>query len=255
MKGWLTSTKMSLSILVRTLSLTGETNRTYLEKNQQKSQLFFFCCDTTNTALPFKEAFFSTFIAYNCPPSGPTIFRTRNTWKPKRKHSKREADVSSDRSTLDYFPYLAKRALTEDFKKLKLRRIRFLTALFHMMGDGNLFIRAVFLRERYRDETKTLAHEGWKVRCRYLHSVRKTLPPPLARPWSDVHWPVARSAEKVHQPRRQQRTTSQSLLIVVLFVVFFCRGREYDCSCRTPTRMMEDWTDEIDESHAIRPRF
>lgn len=34
--------------------------------------------------LPFKDAFFRTFIAYNWPASGPNIFLTRNTWENRR---------------------------------------------------------------------------------------------------------------------------------------------------------------------------
>lgn len=68
MKGCLTSTKMSLSILVRTLSRTVE----YSIVNFIGDKWWEFY-------LPFKEAFFNTFIAYIFPVSVPTIFRTRNT--------------------------------------------------------------------------------------------------------------------------------------------------------------------------------
>lgn len=88
MKGWLTSTKMSLSILVRTLSLTGETKGTDggIQKEIQHCGqtilvLFYAEMAKTTVALPFKDAFFRTFIAYNWPASGPTIFLTRNTWQ------------------------------------------------------------------------------------------------------------------------------------------------------------------------------
>lgn len=95
---------MSLSILVRTLSLTGETkqegtvrerNSTLRTERTDDLHCVVFCVDVNQnlTALPFKDAFFRTFIAYNWPASGPRIFRTRNTWENRRnvrnKHPRR----------------------------------------------------------------------------------------------------------------------------------------------------------------------
>lgn len=90
-------------------------------------------------ALPFKDAFFRTFIAYNWPASGPRIFLTRNTWKNRRNL---ESALHWPKHLICLFcvVHLAKRTLAKDFEQFKLRWIRFLTALFHMVSDRNLLI-------------------------------------------------------------------------------------------------------------------
>lgn len=37
----------------------------------------------------------------------------------------------------------------------------------------------------------------------YLHSARKTLPPPWARPWSDAHWPAAKATILIRGSQEQ----------------------------------------------------
>lgn len=92
------------------------------------------------------------------------------------------------------FPHLAKRALAEDFEQFKLRWISLLTALFYMVGDRNLLICPIILQKQCQYETGTqgcryvilhahkYTHGPGPQAHHYLHSVRKTLPPPWARP-------------------------------------------------------------------------
>ena len=85
------------------------------------------------------------------------------------------------------FPHLAKRALAEDFEQFKLRWISFLAALFHMVSDRNLLICPFILHKQYQNETTGISSHTHKdthmlQSHHYLHSARKTLPPPWARP-------------------------------------------------------------------------
>lgn len=61
-----------------------------------------------NSALPFKDAFFNTFIAYNWDASGPTSFLTRNTWKKQaefRRASERDGNLWANHLTLPKEPW------------------------------------------------------------------------------------------------------------------------------------------------------
>lgn len=155
------------------------------------------------------------------------------------------------------FPHLAERALAEDFEQFKLRRISFLTALFHMVGDRNLFICPFILHKQHQYETATQNYRSDILHTRtyaqrpeahhYLHSVRKTLPPPWARPWSHVHWPAAKPNNFIRVCNSNHFHKACSSL--------FSAEQDYECSCCTPTCMTEDSTDEISESHAITVRF
>lgn len=49
--------------------------------------------------------------------------------------------------------HLAKRTLAEDFEQFELRRIGFLTTLFHMMGDWNLLICPFILHKQLTNVT------------------------------------------------------------------------------------------------------
>lgn len=86
------------------------------------------------------------------------------------------------------FPHLAKRALAEDFEQFELRWISFLAALFHMVSDRDLLIGPFILHKQPALKKKKIKHARLRVyvpehhACCYLHSARKTLPPPLARP-------------------------------------------------------------------------
>lgn len=107
------------------------------------------------------------------------------------------------------FPYLAKRALAEDFEQFKLRWISFLTALFHMVGDRNLLIRSFILHKQHPHETaiqdrRHVSRHTHVPRLQthlYLHSVRKTLPPPWVHPWSDAHLPAAKPTSFIREVR------------------------------------------------------
>lgn len=131
-------------------------------------------------ALPFKDAFFRTFIAYNWPASGPTIFLTRNTWENRRNLERYKTPTTAPTGTFDcsaVFPHLAKRALAEDFEQFKLRWISFLTALFHMVGDRNLLICPFILHKQYQYETST--RDGRYV---ILHACKHTHMPQHLKP-------------------------------------------------------------------------
>lgn len=123
------------------------------------------------------------------------------------------------------FPHLAKRALAEDFEQFKLRRIRFLTALFHMVGDRNLLICPIILHKRYQYETAT-QHSRCAIRNAHEHT-RRALEPiiiltqcekdsPSSMGSSMIWCPLTCSQNhEFHQRSQQQLRLSQSLLILV----------------------------------------
>lgn len=185
----------------------------------------------------------------------------RSSWReiPERT---REIQKDTDTSTIALmetfylsaeFPHLAERALAEDFEQFKLRWISFLAALFYMVGDRNLLICPFVLHKPYQYETAAqdcrsiILHAPRPHAHHYLHSVRKTLPPPWARPWSHAHWPAAKPKQSVRVSISKHFDKALSSL--------FSTEQDYECSCCTPTRMTEDSTDEIDESHGITVRF
>lgn len=158
------------------------------------------------------------------------------------------------------FPHLAKGALAEDFEQFKLRWISFLTALFHMMSDRNLLICPFILHKQYQHETAiqdcryvslhahTHIYAPRPQAHHYLHSVRKTLPPPWARPWSDAHWPAA-------EPTSFIRGVRDSKHFHKAWSSLFSAEPDYDCGWCTPTCMMVNSANEISESHAMTVCF
>lgn len=123
-----------------------------------------------------------------------------------------------------------------------------------MVSDRNLLICPFILHKQYQHETASYAnlhahtHAPRPEAHHYLHSARKTLPPPWAHPWSDAHWPAAKPTSFIRGVGNSKhfRKACSSL---------FSAEQDYDCSCCTPTCMMEDSTDEINESHPMTVRF
>lgn len=205
---------MSLSILVRTLSLTTkiQQERTAWKRNSALTTMgdwhcVLYRCRLRNnlcylSKMPFLELSLHITDQHLDPWS---------SWQeiPEREEKFRKVQTASvhDGNTgfvCFFFNHLAKRALAEDFEQFKLRWISLLTALFYMMGDRNLLICPIVLHKQYQYEkgtqgwTHVILHAHKHIHAPrpqahyYLHSVRETLPPPWARPWSDVHWSAAR---------------------------------------------------------------
>lgn len=73
----------------------------------------------------------------------------------------------------------------------------------------------------------------------YLHSVWKTLPPPWARPWSDVHWPGTEPTQLVRWIRRCKHSDKSSTSSLFSWAGIWLVKKDL-CTCCTPTCMTED---------------
>lgn len=81
----------------------------------------------------------------------------------------------------------------------------------------------------------------------YLHSARKTLPPPWARPWSDAHWPTAKATRFIRGARNSEHVHKDCSPLSA--------APNDDCGGCTPTCMTVNSANEISESHVITVCF
>lgn len=137
-----------------------------------------------------------------------------------------------------FFSHFAKWALAEDFEQFKLRGISFLAALFHVMSDWNLLVCPFILRGNSRcKKTVQIKHmQMCSKACRYLHSERTALPPPLARPWSDAHWPAAKPTTLISGLERSGRPHKTCCSL------FLSGGRPWP---QQPTQMHRDQNEQV----------